>query len=102
MLAPVGSTRRAQGLRAQRHHSLHECRVNGAAPDDDCAGLRPVARIPTLHRNAALLPLLCNIAWPSFARAFGAQQGGSMDIVALVMLGSIALWLSQQFDSWLG
>jgi hypothetical protein len=28
-----------------------------------------------------------------------AHSGGSMDIVAIVMLGSIALWFSQQFDS---
>jgi hypothetical protein len=36
---------------------------------------------------------------PSFAaRHPGASRRIAMDIVALVMLGSVALWFTQQFD----
>jgi hypothetical protein len=51
------------------------------------------------HRTAALLPLACNIAPPVFApRQLGACRRMIMEFVAIVMLGSVALWFSQQFE----
>jgi hypothetical protein len=51
------------------------------------------------HRNAAFLPPPCNISWSTSApRPVGACRRESMEIVGIVMLGSVALWLSQQFD----
>jgi hypothetical protein len=41
----------------------------------------------------------CNIARSSFApRQAGAVRGNRMEIVGIVMLGSVALWLLQHFD----
>jgi hypothetical protein len=54
---------------------------------------------PARHRTAALLPLARNIAPPiSAPRHTGACRRRLMEIVAIVMLGSVALWFSQQFD----
>jgi hypothetical protein len=41
----------------------------------------------------------CNIARSSFApRQPGAVRGNRMELVGIVMLGSVALWLLQHFD----
>jgi hypothetical protein len=51
------------------------------------------------HRDAASLPPACNIARPiSAPRQIGACRRRIMEIVGIVMLGSVALWFSQQFD----
>jgi hypothetical protein len=41
----------------------------------------------------------CNTACSSFApRQPGALRGNRMELVGIVMLGSVALWLLQHFD----
>jgi hypothetical protein len=46
------------------------------------------------------MTLHCNISRPSCASClFGTARKIKMDIVAIVMLGSVALWLFQQLDS---
>jgi hypothetical protein len=67
----------------------------------DAACGRSVARswIEASHSDDAGMTLRCNISRPSSASRHDGVTGGSMDIVAIVMLGSIALWFSQQFDS---
>jgi hypothetical protein len=58
---------------------------------------RLVARIRDVHRKTTALPSHCNNSCPSFApRQTGAPRRIAMDIVALVMLGSIVLFLLQQ------
>jgi len=53
----------------------------------------------TVHRAAVILPLRCNIPSPSSVpRQPGALRSAAMEIVGVVMLGSIVLWLSRQFD----
>jgi F0F1-type ATP synthase assembly protein I len=60
---------------------------------------RLIARIRDVHRKAAALPPHCNNSCPSFApRQTGAPRRIAMEFVALVMLGSIALFLLQQFE----
>jgi hypothetical protein len=63
--------------------------------------LKPAARrrSESIHRAVGALQPGCNKPCPSFApRHPGASRRIVMDIVALVMLGSVALWLAQQFD----
>jgi len=51
------------------------------------------------HRTAAFLPQMRNFPTPiSAPRQPGARRRRTMEIVGIVMLGSIALWFSQQFD----
>jgi hypothetical protein len=51
------------------------------------------------HRIAAILPPHCNTQRPiSAPRPFGAIRRPAMEIVGVVMLGSVVLWFSQQFD----
>jgi hypothetical protein len=52
-----------------------------------------------IHPAESTLSLHCNIPRPSSAsRRSGAAGKINMDIVAVVMLGSVALWLLQHFD----
>jgi hypothetical protein len=52
-----------------------------------------------IHTDESGLSLHCNILRPSSAsRRSGAARKINMDIVAVVMLGSVALWLLQHFD----
>jgi hypothetical protein len=48
-----GPTRRAQGLRTRRPHSLHDSRVTAAQHDVHFTGLRRLARNCVLHTTAA-------------------------------------------------
>jgi hypothetical protein len=58
---------------------------------------RLIARICDVHPGTAALSSHCNNSCPSFApRHTGARRRIAMEIVALVMLGSIALFLLQQ------
>jgi hypothetical protein len=51
------------------------------------------------HRRAGSLTLRCNIRASSFTpRRSGAPWRIAMDIVGVVMLGSVALWMFQQFE----
>jgi hypothetical protein len=51
------------------------------------------------HPSAAFLPPACNILPPiSARRPVGACRRWIMEIVGVVMLGSVVLWFSQQFD----
>lgn len=55
--------------------------------------------LPAIHCDAACLPPACNIESPlSAPRHSGASVRIAMEIVGVVMLGSIVLWLSRQFD----
>jgi hypothetical protein len=58
-----------------------------------------IALVCRRHRSAAFLPLPCNIE-PSISalRQIGARRRWIMEIIGIVMLGSVALWFSQQFD----
>jgi hypothetical protein len=52
-----------------------------------------------IHHVESGLSLHCNILCPSFAsRQTGAARKINMDIIAVVMLGSVALWLLQHLD----
>jgi hypothetical protein len=58
-----------------------------------------IARIRDVHRKTAALPPHCNNCCPSFApRHTGAPRRIAMEFIALVMLGSIVLFLLQQFE----
>jgi hypothetical protein len=58
---------------------------------------RLIARIRDVYRKATALPSHCNNSCPSFApRHTGALGSIDMEIVALVMLGSVVLFLLQQ------
>jgi F0F1-type ATP synthase assembly protein I len=60
---------------------------------------RLTARIRDVHRKTAALPSHCNNFRPSFApRHTGAPRKIAMEFVALVMLGSVVLFLLQQFE----
>jgi F0F1-type ATP synthase assembly protein I len=53
-------------------------------------------RCVAIHPDESDLTLHCNIQRPSCAsRRSGAARKINMDIVAFVMLGSVALWLLQ-------
>jgi hypothetical protein len=55
--------------------------------------------VVSFHRIAAGLPLRCNLrAAISAPRQVGARRRWIMEIVGIVMLGSVVLWFSQQFD----
>jgi hypothetical protein len=57
-------------------------------------------RYVSIHVNEYEMTLHCNISRPSCASClFGTARKIKMDIVAIVMLGSVALWLFQQLDS---
>jgi F0F1-type ATP synthase assembly protein I len=59
--------------------------------DVRCVAIRPDELDLTLH---------CNNSRPSCAsRRSGAPRKINMDIVAFVMLGSVALWLLQHLDT---
>jgi hypothetical protein len=56
-------------------------------------------RSGSIHRAVGVLQPDRNKPSPSFAsRRSGASRRIVMDIVAIVMLGSVALWLAQQFE----
>ena len=60
--------------------------------------LRGMRSNVSFHRIAAWLPLRCNLRSAiSAPRQIGAWWRESMEIVGIVMLGSVALWFSQQF-----
>jgi F0F1-type ATP synthase assembly protein I len=57
-------------------------------------------RCVVCHRDELDLTLHCNNSRPSCAsRRSGAARNINMDIVAFVMLGSVALWLLQHLDT---
>jgi hypothetical protein len=52
-----------------------------------------------IHAAAARMKLHCNTRPPFFApRQLGARRSVAMEIVGIVMLGSVALWFTQQFE----
>jgi hypothetical protein len=57
-------------------------------------------RCVAVHPDELDLTLHCNNSRPSCAsRRSGAARSINMDIVAFVMLGSVALWLLQHLDT---
>jgi hypothetical protein len=76
------------------------CAAAGASPACRSRSDRDPPRIRgTSHRIAAILPSRCNTPHPiSVPRRIGARRRWIMEIVGIVMLGSVALWFSQQFD----